>query len=153
MRHVHEKQRAYGTRDFRHARKIDDARIRARARDDHFRLVLARQAVEFVVIDRLGFLAHAVGNKFVHLPGKIERMPVRQVPAVREIHAEDRVAQLQRRHVDGNVRLRARMGLHVGVLRAKQRFRAVDRQAARRGRRIRSRRSSACRDSPRRTCW
>ncbi len=55
-------------------------------------------------------------------------MPVRQVAAVREIHAEDRVARLQRGHVNGNVRLRARMGLHVGVLRAKQSFRAVDRQ-------------------------
>jgi hypothetical protein len=90
--------------------------------------VLFRQAAQFLVIDRLGFLAYAVGNKFVHLPGKIERVPVRQVPAVREIHAEDGVAQLQRGHVHGNVCLRARMGLNVGVLRSKQCFRAVDRQ-------------------------
>ena len=55
-------------------------------------------------------------------------MPVRQVPAVREIHAEHGVAQLQRRHVDGNVGLRARMRLHVGVLGAEQGLRAVDRQ-------------------------
>ena len=128
VRHVHEEQRAHRARDFRHAREIDDARIGARARDDHFRLVLVRQAVEFVVIDRLGFLAHAVGNELVHLAGKIERMPVRQVPAVRQVHAQHGVARLQRRHVDGHVRLRARMRLHVGVLGAEQRFRAVDGQ-------------------------
>ena len=128
VRHVHEEQRAHRPRDFRHAREINDARIGARARDDHFRLVLARQTVEFVVIDRLGFLAHAVRNELVHLAGKIERMPVREVPAVRQVHAEHGVAQLQRRHVDGNVGLRARMRLHVGVLGAKQRLRAVDRK-------------------------
>ena len=55
-------------------------------------------------------------------------MAVRQVAAVREIHAQHRVARLQRGHVNGNVGLRARMRLHVGVLGAEQRFRAVDGQ-------------------------
>ena len=55
-------------------------------------------------------------------------MSVRQVPAVRQIHAQHRVARLQRRHIDRNVCLRARMRLHVGVLGAKQRLGAIDRQ-------------------------
>ena len=40
--------------------KSNDARIRARADDDHLRLVLAREALELVVVDPLVVLAHAV---------------------------------------------------------------------------------------------
>ena len=47
-------------------------------------------------------------------------MAVRQVAAVREVHAEDRVARLEQREVDRHVRLRARVRLHVGVLGAEQ---------------------------------
>ena len=39
-----------------------------------------------------------------------------------------RVARLQHGHVDGDVRLRAGVRLHVGVLGAKERLRAVDGQ-------------------------
>ena len=55
-------------------------------------------------------------------------MAVRQVAAVREVHAEDRVARLEHRHVDGHVGLRARVRLHVDVLGAEQLLRAIDRQ-------------------------
>ena len=55
-------------------------------------------------------------------------MPVRQVSAVREVHAEHRVARLQQREVDGHVRLRARVRLHVGVLGAEQLLRSRDRE-------------------------
>ena len=40
VRHVHEEQSAHRSRDFRHAREIDDARVGAGARDNHFRFVL-----------------------------------------------------------------------------------------------------------------
>ena len=53
---------------------------------------------------------------------------MRQVAAVRQIHAQHRVARLQRGHVNGNVGLRAGMRLHVGVLGAEQRLGAVDGQ-------------------------
>ena len=49
-----------------------------------------------------------------------------QVAAVRQVHAEHRVAGLQRRHVDGDVRLRAGVRLHVGVLGAEKLLGAVD---------------------------
>ena len=41
-----------------------------------------------------------------------------------EVHAENAVARLQEREVRGHVGLRARVGLHVGVTRAKQFLRA-----------------------------
>ena len=55
--------------------------------------------------------------------------------------------------VDRHVGLRAGVRLHVGVLGAEQRLGARRSPAPRRRPRTRSRRSSACRDSPRRTCW
>ena len=57
-------------RDLRQAGEIDDARIGAGAGDDHLGLVLLGEAVELVVVDRLGFLADAVGNELVHLARK-----------------------------------------------------------------------------------
>ncbi len=47
---------------------------------------------------------------------------------MRQREAHDRVARLQQRVVDGRVRLRARVRLHVGVLGAEQRLGAVDRE-------------------------
>ena len=55
-------------------------------------------------------------------------MPVREVAAVGEIHAEHRVAGLQRGHIDGDVGGRAGMRLHVGVFRAEKFLGAIDRQ-------------------------
>ena len=55
-------------------------------------------------------------------------MTVRQVPAMRQIHAQHRVARLERSHVNGNVCLRARMRLYVDVLGVEELFRAVDSQ-------------------------
>ena len=52
-----------------------------------------------------------------------------QMPAVGEIHAEDPVARLQQRGVHRDVRLRAGVGLHVGVFRAEERLCARDREA------------------------
>ena len=66
------------------------------------------------------------GHDRVELAREIQRMAVRQVAAVREIHPEHRVARLQQREVHGHVRLRAGVRLHVGVLGAEQLLRAVD---------------------------
>jgi hypothetical protein len=41
---------------------------------------------------------------------------VREVTAVRQVHAQHRVARFEEREVPGHVRLGARMGLHVHVL-------------------------------------
>ena len=84
------------------------------------------------------------GTIVVELAREVERMPVRQVAAVRQVHPEDRVARLQQREVDRHVGLRARVRLDVGVLGAEERLRAVDGERSRRRRRTRSRRSSAC---------
>ena len=63
-----------------------------------------------------------------------------------------RVARIEQRVVDGRVGLRAGVRLDVRVLGAEQLLGAIDRELLGRCRRTRSRRSSAGRDSPRRTC-
>ena len=50
---------------------------------------------------------------------------------MRELHAEDRVARLEQRHVDGVVRLCAGVRLHVRVLGAEERLGAIDRELLR----------------------
>jgi hypothetical protein len=75
-----------------------------------------------------GLFRNAVIGDFVTDSGKVHRMAVRQVTAVREIHAENLVAILNRREIHGHVCLRAAVRLHVRVIRAKQFFRAIDRR-------------------------
>ncbi len=135
------------------AREIDDARIGAAAGDDHLRLVLFGQARQLVVIDALVFAAHAVRNHVVGLAGKIELVPVRQVAAVRQVHAQDRVAGLEHGGIGGLVGLRAGMRLHVGVFGAEKLLGAVARQVLDHVGELASAVVALARDSPRRTCW
>ena len=55
-------------------------------------------------------------------------MPVRQVAAVRQVEAENRVARLQHRRIGRGVGLRAGVRLHIGVLGAKDLLGPVARQ-------------------------
>src|SRR6267142_3740826 len=98
------------------------------ARNDHFWFVLERQLFDFFVVDALVFFAHTVGDEFVHAAGKIQRMTVSQVAAVRKIHAKNGVSRLERRHVDGHVGGSAGVCLNVGVLRAEKFLGAIDGQ-------------------------
>ncbi len=128
VRHVHHQRRADALGDRAHPREIDHARIGAGAGDDHLRLVLIGELLELLVIDPLIVLAHAVRDDRVELSRKIQRMAVREVAAVREVHAEHGVARLQQRQIHAHVGLRARVRLHVDVIGAEQRLGARDRQ-------------------------
>ena len=94
VRHVHKEKRADTFGGFADALEIDDARVGASARDNHFWLVFVREFFDFVVVNALVFFAHAVGHEFIHAAGEIQRMTVREVAAVGEIHAEHGVAGL-----------------------------------------------------------
>ena len=48
--------------------------------------------------------------------------------AMGQVHAEDRVARLEHREIDGHVGLRPRMGLDVHMVRAEELLGALDRQ-------------------------
>ena len=93
-----------------------------------FGLCSCASARACVVVDALGLGVEAVGDDVEPLAREVDRRAVRQVAAVRQGHAEDRVAGLERREVDRLVGLRAGVRLHVGVLGAEELLRALDRE-------------------------
>ena len=127
VRHVDEEDRADRVRDAAHARPVDDLRVRAEAADQHLRLVLVGEALHVVVVDE-AVRVDAVLHRVEQLAAEVDLRAVREVAAVREAHPEDRVARLQQREVDGLVRLRARMRLHVRVVAVEQLLDAFDRE-------------------------
>ena len=96
------------------------AGIGTRPGDDQLRLVLAGQPRDRVEVDPVRVRRDAVADRLEVLAAKVELHAVRQVPAVGEVHAEDRVARLQGGEEDGHVRLRAGVRLHVDVLGAEE---------------------------------
>ena len=55
-------------------------------------------------------------------------MPVGEMAAVGEVHGQDLVARFEGGEIDGHVGLRAAVRLHVDVVGAEKRLRAIDRE-------------------------
>ncbi len=122
VRHVHDHRRADRFGDGGDAREVDDARVGAGAHHDHLRRVLMREPLEFLVVNPLVVLADAVGDDRVELAGEVQRMAVREMTAMGEVHAEHGVAGIHDGEVHRHVGLCARVRLHVGVVGAEQRL-------------------------------
>ena len=75
------------------------------------------------------------------------------MPAVRQVHAEERVARLEEREEHRGVRLRAGVRLHVGVLGAEELLRAVDGELLDLVDELAAAVVALARQVPRRTCW
>ena len=127
MRHVDEQIGADLVGDRAHARPVDDLRIRRESANDHLRLVLEREALDFVVVDQAMFV-HAVLHGVEDLAAEVHLRAVGQMPAVRQRHAEDRVARFEQGEIHRLIGLRTRVRLHVGVVCAEQLLDALDRQ-------------------------
>jgi len=69
--------------------------------------MFSREPLDFIVVDGFGIFSHAIRDEFVGLARKIQRMPVRQVATMRQIHSQHGYAGLERGHINGNIRLRA----------------------------------------------
>ena len=85
-----------------------------------------RQRAHLVVVDDLGVRAHVVRDHVVRAPRVVDAEPVREVPAVGELHGHHRVAGLEQREEHREVGRRAGVRLHVGVLGAEDLLAAVD---------------------------
>ena len=109
--------------------------------------------LNFVIVDLFGVAAYVVFDEFVHAAGEIQRVPVRQVPAMRQGHAQNGVARMQRGHVHGDVRGSAGVGLHVDVIRAEELLGAVNGQLLHLVGEFTPTVIASARDSPRRICW
>ena len=125
VRHIDHQQASGLVSDVAQSGEVDDAGIGGGARDDQLRPDLKRLALECVIVDDLLVLRDAVRHEVEVLAGHVDRAAVRQMAAVREVHAHHRVAGVEHREVDSHVRLRTGVRLHVGMLRAEQLLRAI----------------------------
>ena len=133
--------------------EVELARVGGPAGDDQRRPVLLGEARDLVHVDPQVLAADVVGDRVVELAGDVDLHPVAEVAAVVERQPEEGVARFQQRHVGGVVGLGA--GVRPGRWRARRRTAPWRGRSPvpRRRRPPRSRRSSGCRDNPRRTCW
>src|SRR6185437_8143107 len=99
-------------RDLSDAFEIDCARVSRRAADKQFWPVFFRDALQFVVIDLFRLARNTVVSNFVTESGKIQRMTVRQMTTMRQIHSQNLIAILDRRQIHRHVRLRAAVWLY-----------------------------------------
>src|ERR1051326_5536070 len=83
--------------------------------------------LQLVVIDLFGVFRNAVISDLVTESREIQWMTVRQMAAVREIHAEDLIAVLNRSQVNRHIRLRPAVRLSVRGASPKHLFRTIDR--------------------------
>ena len=128
VRHVHEQPRVHLARDLAEGGVVDRPRVGAAAGHDQPRPMPAGEVADLVEVDRLGVAADAVVLEAVDRAGDRRPIAVRQVAAVVQPEREHRVARLQDRAVDGEVRVDARARLDVRVIRPEDRLRAVDRE-------------------------
>ena len=87
-----------------------------------------RQALDLRVVDLAGRRIEAVLHGLEDLAGEIDLGAVREMAAVIEAHAENRVARIDQREIGRGVGLRAGVRLHVGVVGTEQLLGAIDRQ-------------------------
>src|SRR6185295_13845636 len=78
MRHVHHEKSAAAVRDIAKTFKIERPGIGACSDDHYFRVMLARQFLDLIMIDSAGFFSDPIENRVVNASGKIDRMSVRE---------------------------------------------------------------------------
>jgi hypothetical protein len=126
--HVHHEQRPDLAGDLGEAGKLDLPRVGAGPGDNQPRAVFAGQGGDLVVVDPLGVGPHAVANRLIELAREVQPHAVGQVPAVGQVHRQDRRARLQGGEEDGHIRLCPGVRLDVGSFRPEQGAGPVNRQ-------------------------
>lgn len=128
VRDIRHHERADLIADLAYSLKVDDSRIGGRAADYELGLALQSDFFGFVVVKQLRLPVHAVGHYVEVLARDVDGRAVREMSAVGEIHAHDRVARLARCKEHGEIGARARVGLHVAVFAAEQLFEPLPRK-------------------------
>ena len=124
--HIDHQHCAVAVGNFGQLFKVDSARVGRCTGHDQLGAYLGDLLGQRGVVDAAILGRDTVGDKVVVFAAHVHGGAVGQVAALGQIHAHDGVAQVQQRKVDGQVGLCAGMGLHVGVLSAKQLAGAVD---------------------------
>ena len=112
VRHVDEVKSTNLVCNLPHARKINDAWIRAAATDDHLGALFFGEALQLIVVDGFRFFCHSIGDDLISLPRKIQMVSMGEMAAVSQVETKDGVARLENRRVGLHVCLRTCVGLH-----------------------------------------
>ncbi len=126
VRDVRQEDRVYLIGNLPEAPEVDRARVGAGAADDDLRPHLERTLTDLIVVELIGLLGEAVEVRVVELAAEVHAVAVSEVAAMLELHREDLVARLEGGEVGGHVRRGAGVRLHIRVLGAEERLRAVD---------------------------
>ena len=105
---------------FQRCLKINYARVGRRAADDQARHALLSNFLQLIVIDRFRFGGNSIVADLVTDAGKVWRVSVSQMAAVRQVHPQNRVAIFERGQINSHVRLRATVRLHIRMVGAEQ---------------------------------
>ncbi|SKF64881.1 Uncharacterised protein [Mycobacteroides abscessus subsp. bolletii] len=108
--------------------EVEPARIGRPAGQDQFGLPLVGQPLDLGHVDPVVVLADVVGRDVIQFAGEVQLHAVRQMPAVRQIQAEDGVTGGQQCGHGRRIRLRSGVRLHIRVRRAEQGLRPLDRE-------------------------
>ena len=103
--------------------EVDKARISGRARADHLRLMFVGEALQFVIVDPLIFLADTIGDDVEPLSGEVDLRTMGQVSTLRQRHRKHGVARFRECLIDRDIGACSRVWLEVGVLCTEELFR------------------------------
>ena len=113
MRDIRQQVCADFVGDFAIGSPVSREGIRREAADYQPGLVFQRQLAHALVVDALGLRVNAVGNDIVEASAAVGAAAMRQMPAHNQVHAHDRVADIQQGGVDGVVGGSAGQRLHI----------------------------------------
>ena len=91
--HVYQQPGTHFIGDIAEPAPVDDTGVRRETGDDHFRLVAARQPLDFLVADLTGLGNQTILDGIVVLAGKVRRRTMGQVTAVGQTHAKDGISR------------------------------------------------------------
>ena len=119
VRHVDHEIRIHRISDLPELFEIDRARIRREPRDDEAGPFAAGEAPDRIIVEHLRLFVDAVANGGPKLSGRAYRVPVREMPAHRELHTHDLFPRRNKPEIHGEIRRRTgiRLDVHVPVLR------------------------------------
>ena len=115
MRHIYHKHSANLVAHLPETLKINRSGIGTRTCDNHLGLTLQCQPAHVVVIKK-AIVIHAIGNHMEILSRHVDRRTVREMSAVVEVHAHNRVARLQDCKLYCHICLCAGVRLHICVV-------------------------------------
>ena len=117
--HIHHEIGSRLVGDLPEPLKVNGSAVGAGSGDDQLRPALHGQLFHLIVINE-ALAVYAVGHDVEIHSGKIHRTSVGEMAALIQIHAHNRVSRLQHGNEHRHIGLGTGVGLHIGVIAAKQ---------------------------------